>query len=86
MSTRQAIIETSFAKESGYGNSVFSKVASARNGDHINELFGAKKEFEPLDVSFHDPPSMQASRDVLMQDSEMGATTDRKGTEQKKPP
>ena len=40
MSTQNAVIETSFAKDSGFGNSVFSKFASNKNVDHFNELFG----------------------------------------------
>ena len=48
---QQDVIETSFAKSSGYGNAVFSKAAHNRNIDHINELFGEKKKFDPLMTS-----------------------------------
>ena len=35
MSDKKGVIGASFAKDSGYGNSVFSKVAVARNTDFI---------------------------------------------------
>ena len=51
------VIETSFAKESGFGNAVFSKAAATRNVDHINELFGERKKFDPMSIEmdFADP-------------------------------
>ena len=74
MSTQKAVIETSFAKDSGYGNPVFSKFGSARNADHINALFGPKKALGnvgDVDIDTIQQPcsDTQASRDLLMQDS-----------------
>ena len=68
MSTQKAVIETSFAKESGYGNPVFSKFGTARNVDHMHQLFGQKKQFPQFDEIF-DPLDNQASRDVLVSES-----------------
>ena len=75
MSTQQTVIETSFAKSSGYGNAVFSKTAHQRNVDHINELFGDSKQFDlspmqcEVEMDFLDPQDSVASRDLLMQAS-----------------
>jgi len=39
------VIETSFAKESGFGNAVYSNVASQRNSNYMGQLFGPKRDF-----------------------------------------
>ena len=57
MSNQKAVIETSFAKESGYGNPVFSKFANARNADHMSALFGPKKELGNGDIDMIHPAS-----------------------------
>ena len=64
----KAVITASFAKDSGHGNSVFSKIAVAKNVDHMSALYGPKKEFPQFDEIF-DPLDNQASRDVLLCDS-----------------
>lgn len=71
MSTQKAVIETSFAKESGYGNPVFSKLAAAKNADYITALFGPRKEIGEEDIidKIQTPLEHQASRDALLQDS-----------------
>lgn len=45
MSTNKTVIETSFSKDSGYGNAVFSKVGAQNNAEYIGMLFGPKKDF-----------------------------------------
>lgn len=50
MSNQKAVIEASFAKESGYGNAVFSKKGKSMNIDHMTHLFGPKKEFGEIDA------------------------------------
>ena len=49
----KGVIETSFAKESGYGNAVYSKMGTQKNADYITQLFGPKKAF---DESANDSP------------------------------
>ena len=57
MSTQKAVIETSFAKDSGYGNPVFSKLASAKNADYISALFGPRKELGDSEIDrIYGPP------------------------------
>ena len=68
----RAVIETSFATESGYGNPVFSKLAVQNNAEYMGQLYGPKKEF-----SFVANRSIDTgeSRDYMSQESKAGAET-----------
>lgn len=45
---KSPVIETTFAKDSGYGNSVYSRVGARDNANYIGQLFGPKQQFEQM--------------------------------------